>query len=78
MCGAGNGTKPIRVRLWRRAGIFFFLPSSVSIVWLVTLMVSLGQAVWHKPQATQWCSFFSLWGIVLSLIHILLLFAIFV
>lgn len=41
-----------------------FLPSSVSIVWLVTLMVSLGQAVWHKPQATQWCSFFSLWGIV--------------
>ena len=30
----------------------------------VTLMVSLGQAVWHKPQATHRCSFFSLWGMV--------------
>ncbi len=42
--------------------IFFFLPSSVSTVSLVTLIVSFGQAIWHKPQATQRCSLFSLWG----------------
>mgnify|MGYP007057871261 CR=1 FL=1 len=30
----------------------------------VTLMVSLGQAIWHKPQATHRCSFLSLWGMV--------------
>lgn len=35
-----------------------FLPSSVSTISPVTLIVSLGQAIWHKPQATHRCSFY--------------------